>query len=111
MKYSIVSPEKTAKDRSTLAYHFPSMPLVKYAKMAREYFFWKHVETAENMAFMVGKILVPAECIHWKRKKELQPWAVRIHRSSFYVLDKEVLNKNELQRYEAMLHAAAAVGM
>jgi hypothetical protein len=97
---SIVPIEKIEKNPETLLYHFPSMHPVRYQKLIQEYMFWKHVETAEKVARMAGKFLVPRDCIHWERKNKFCDRRIIIQKKAFFVLDQSEMTKAELKRFQ-----------
>jgi len=96
---TIVPAEKVANNPETLLYHFPSMHPVRYTKMIHEYIYWKHVQTAEKVAKMSGKLLVPRDCIHWDRKKHFSNQRVVIQKKVFFVLGESEMTKGELKQY------------
>lgn len=100
---SIVPAEKIEKDPQTLLYHFPSMHPVRYQKLIKEYTFWKHVQTAEKVARMAGKLLVPRECVHWQRKSRFENKRVVIQKKVFFVLDAAEMSKAEIKKYSLLV--------
>jgi hypothetical protein len=96
---SIVPLAKVDKDPQTLLYHFPSMNAVRYQKLIQVYIYWKHVQTAEKVAKMSGKLLVPRECIHWQRKKKIEDRKITICKKVFFVLAESEMSKTELLKY------------
>jgi hypothetical protein len=99
---SIVPLDKIEKDPRNLAYFYPRMPVTKYAKMTNEYFFWRMVQVAEAVAKLEGKLLIPASCIHWERKKKLSERMVSVFKQSFYLMTAAELTKNEKKKYEGL---------
>jgi hypothetical protein len=100
MIITIVPSGKIEKNPETLLYHFPSMHPVRYQKLIQEYTFWKHVETAEKVARMAGKYLVPRDCIHWERKSKFDDRRIIIQKKAFFVLDESEMSKAELRRFQ-----------
>ncbi len=96
---TIVPAEKIASNPETLLYYFPGMHPVRYTKMIRDYIYWKHVQTAEKVAQMSKKILVPRYCIHWARKKQLEDRRIIIQKKVFFVLEESEMTKGELKQY------------
>jgi hypothetical protein len=97
---TIVPFEKVQKDPQTLLYFFPSMNPVRYQKLIQEYMHWKYVQTAEKVALMSGKLLVPRDCIHWQRKKKLEDKKIVINKRAFFVLSESEMSKTELTKYK-----------
>jgi hypothetical protein len=96
---TIVPAEKVEKDPQTLLYYFPSMHPVRYQKLIQEFIYWKHVQTAEKVAELAGKLLVPRECVHWQRKIKLEDRKVTIQKRAFFVLAESEMSKTELIKY------------
>jgi hypothetical protein len=100
---TIVPAEKVEKDPQTLLYHFPSMHPVRYQKLLSEYTYWKQVQISEKVARMSGMLLVPRECIHWKRKMKLEHRKVTIQKRAFFVLSESEMSRIELEKYKLSL--------
>lgn len=100
---SILPPKYRDKDPRQLLYHYPSMPVVKYAKMMQEFSFYHALAVAEDIAHRQGFILVPYSCMHWERKKRFAAdRRVKIGRRSFYMMRESELTpheKRKLQKY------------
>lgn len=99
-EYSIVPDKYKGKDPRALLYHFPSMPVVKYAKILQEYHFYQMLEVAEDMAHKMGFILIPYACMHWQRKKEFaKDRKVKIGRNSFFMMKIKELTDSEKNKF------------
>jgi len=96
---SIVPARKVANNPENLLYYFPKMHPVRYQKLIHDYMFWKHVETAEKVARMSGNLLVPRDCIHWARKKQLEDRRIIIQKKAFFCIKESEMSKTELKRY------------
>jgi hypothetical protein len=96
---SIVPLDKVAKDPQTLLYHFPSIHPVRYQKLSQEYNLWKHIQTAEKVAQLTGHLLVPRDCIHWKRKANIEDRRIVIQKNVFFVLQESEMTKSEIEKY------------
>lgn len=103
MTSSIVPSKKIAKDPQTLPYHFPSFPVVKYSKISSEYHFWKAVSLLEQAAHQNGKLLVPASCLHWERRKKFKTCLITVYKRSFYQLSYEELTEKEKTKYADLI--------
>ncbi|WP_175615914.1 hypothetical protein [Piscibacillus halophilus] len=97
---SIVPKKFKTKDPRQLLYHFPNMPVVKYAKMMQEFSFIHALACAEDVAHKTGHILVPYSCMHWERKKKLIDMRIKIGRNSFFLLKEYELTKTEKRKLE-----------
>ncbi|MFC4323694.1 hypothetical protein [Litchfieldia salsa] len=96
MKLSVVPDNFKDRDPRNLLYHFPSMPVVKYAKIMQEYCFFKQLKVAEEMAHKLGFILVPFDCMNWQRKKNFSSdRKVKIGRNSYFMMKLNELTKSE----------------
>lgn len=96
-KYSIVPPGND-KDPRALLYHFPSLPIVKYAKMMQKYSFIQAVAAAEKVAHLSNYILLPSKCMHWQRVKKNNERRVKVGKNTFYLMRLNELTKSEHQK-------------
>lgn len=96
MKYSLIPCNYKKNDPRNLLYHFPSIPIVKFAKLLQDFYFYKQLELAEDLANRNGFILLPFSCMHWERaKKFAEDRRVKIGRHSFFMMKQSELTKNE----------------
>lgn len=100
---TIVPIEKLKHDPQKILYQFPSMHPVRYQKLSREYTFWKLVETAEKVAKMTGKLLVPSSCMNQERKRKYNDRCVEVRKHRFYVLSEEEMTKTEIRKFRELL--------
>jgi hypothetical protein len=102
-EYSLVPNQYKKKDPRSLLYHFPSLPIVKYAKLMQQFSFYQALEVAEDLANRQGYILLPWSCIHWQRAKQYSnDRKIKIGRNSFFMMQPSELTKTEeskLQHY------------
>ncbi|NEU27709.1 hypothetical protein G3M74_16665 [Paenibacillus polymyxa] len=103
---TIVPANKIKHDPQELLYHFPSIQPVRYTKLSQEYYFWSQVKTAEQIAGMFGRLLVPASCLHWQRKTRHAERRVHIGKSCYYALAEKELTKMEHEKYMSMVVVA-----
>lgn len=98
-EYSIVPIEYKKKDPRSLLYHYPSLPIVKYAKLMQQYSFYQALDVAEDLAHRQGYILLPSSCIHWMRVQKFGPdRRVKIGRNSYYLLRPNELTRSEMSK-------------
>lgn len=97
-KYSVVNQKYKEKDPRTLLYHFPSLPVITYAKMMQTYSFHQAVDAAERVSHHHGYLLVPSICIHWGRVKKFVNRRVKIGRNNFYFLRPKEMTKVEKEK-------------
>lgn len=103
-QFSVVPDTFRDRDPRNLLYHFPNMPVVKYAKLMQEYCFYKQLQVAEDIAHKQGFILVPFECMHWQRKKNFaSDRKVKIGRNSYFMMKVEEMTKVERVKLEQYL--------
>src|SRR5690606_32501187 len=108
-EYSIVPPQYKKKDPRSLLYHFPSLPIVKYAKLMQQFSFYQALEVAENLANRQGYILLPWSCIHWQRAKNFgRDRKVKIGRKSFFMMRLDELTKSEKEKLEMYIEEMKA---
>lgn len=94
-----IIPEGVLKDPQTLLYFFPNINAVRYQHLSRDYYYWKQVSAAEEVARIAGKLLVPRDCIHWQRIKNLAEKKIVINRNVFFVLSQDEMTKSEQKKY------------
>jgi|SRR5690625_313484 len=92
---SILPPKYKKRDPRQLLYHFPNMPVVKYAKMMQKYSFNHALAVAEDVAHKNGYILIPYDCMHWQRTQRFSDRRVKIGRNSFFMMREKELTKSE----------------
>lgn len=99
------------RDPRTLLYHFPHMPVIKYAKLMQEYTFYKLLKTAEQVAKMNGYILIPYSCMNWQRRANFaEQRKIKVNNHSFFMMKYEELTNSErkkLDQYLSELHETA----
>ncbi|KAF0994414.1 hypothetical protein V2J23_00790 [Geobacillus thermoleovorans] len=103
MNYSLVPEHYKDKDPRTLLYHFPSIPVVKFAKITQRFYFFKQLEVAQDIANRLGYILVPSVCMHWERVKTFADRRVRIGRNSFFMMRPNELTELEHRKLQDYL--------
>lgn len=113
MLASVVPQKYKDNDPRSLLYQFPSMNKFKYAKLMQKFSFYKSVEVAESVANSMGYSLIPACCLHWKRKQALtdDEMKVKVGRNSFFLMKPGDLSKREkekLQQYLAEVESEGA---
>lgn len=101
--YSIVPADFDEKDPRMLPYHFPSFPVVKFAKLMQIYSFNKTLSAIQDVAHRQGYVLLPAVCMHWGRVKKFgQERRAKVGKHNFYMMRLNELTQveiNKLQNY------------
>jgi hypothetical protein len=87
------------KNPRNLPYHFKSMSVISYAKLSASFYFWRLVQTLEKAAQQNGRILVPSECFHWRRKEQLRDFHITIFKKGFYQVLPSELSEIENKKY------------
>lgn len=104
MGYSLVPDDYKTKDPRMLAYLYPEsiikneQSFVIYNKKMSQFIYYHSLDVAENMARIMGYILVPSSCVHWRRAKELNDRRVHVGRKVFYLVKDSELTKNEQKK-------------
>lgn len=103
--YSLIPKEYKAKDPRSLLYLYPnSINIVSYAKQMQKFSFYQSLKIAEDLVKRQGYILLPWECIHWERAKNLSAERkIKIGRKSFFFMRLHELTKNEKLKLENYL--------
>lgn len=101
---SLVPADYKSKDPRQLAYNYAetiqntSNGLVIYNKYVQQFIYYHSLEVAEQFAKMIGFILIPSSCLHWRRAKALTNRRVKVGRKTFYAVRQEELNAKELKK-------------
>lgn len=105
--YSLVPKDYKEKDPRPLLYLYPnSINIVAYAKKMQEFSFYQALEVAEDLAKRQGFILLPWDCIHWKRAKNYgSDRKIKIGRKSFFLMKTNELTKSETSKLKAYLES------
>jgi uncharacterized membrane protein len=103
MNYSLVPARYKEKDPRNLLYHFPSMPIVKFAKITQKFYFFKQLEVAQDIVNRMGYILLPSVCMHWERVKQFTDRRIKIGRNSFFMMKPEELTDTENRKLREYL--------
>ena len=100
-KYSIIPENFREKDPRTLLYHFPSLPIVKYAKLMQTYSHLMALDVAEDLSMRQGYVLLPFSCIHWKRAQKMgAERRLKIGRNSYYLMRLQEMTDGELGKLQ-----------
>lgn len=95
-EFSIVPKKFGEKDPRELIYHFPSFPIVKYAKIMQVFTFNTALKVAEELANKQGYLLLPFCCIHWQRAQKFgTERRFKIGKKTFYLMQPKELTKTE----------------
>jgi hypothetical protein len=96
---TIVPAGKLDKDPRNLPYHFKSISVISFSKSCASFYFWRLVQTLEKAAQQNGRILVPSECFHWRRKEVLKDFHITIFKKGFYQVFPSELSEIENKKY------------
>lgn len=108
---SVVPDHFKDKDPRNLLYHFPSMPVVKYAKLMQDYCFFRQLKVAEEMAHKLGFILIPFDCMNWQRKKQFgADRKVKIGRNSYFMMKQNELTRTEQKKLNSYIEDIREIG-
>lgn len=104
-QYSLIPRNYKDKDPRTLAYFYPtSLNIVAYAKKMQEFSFYQSLAVAEDLAHKQGFILLPYQCIHWKRAKLFgSDRKIKIGRKSYFLMKLEELTASEKMKLDKYL--------
>jgi hypothetical protein len=103
MNYSLVPARYKEKDPRNLLYHFPSIPVVKFAKITQKFYFFKQLEVAQDIVNRMGYILLPSVCMHWERVKQFADRRIKIGRNSFFMMKPDELTETERRKLHEYL--------
>lgn len=97
---SLINETVVAKDPTKLLYLYPSMPKIRYAKMVDSYYKAQAILAAEKAAKANNCLLVPARCIHYKRRDQSR--RITIYGRSYYIMPIDDMTDLELAKYKAV---------
>jgi len=95
-KLSLVDPSRL-RDPRGLLFKFPSMPAIKYKYISDRFYRNYTLDVAEKIAAMFGCYLVPAACVHHRRKNPER--RIMIHGHSYYVRHPDEMNEIEYEKF------------
>lgn len=103
--FTLVPSDYKKKDPRPLLYLYQNtINIVAYAKRMQQFSYYQTLEVAEDLAKRQGFILLPWDCINWRRARDLAAdRKVKIGRHAFYMLRIRELTKNERQKLEDYL--------
>ncbi|MCM3593643.1 hypothetical protein M4D58_23765 [Brevibacillus borstelensis] len=103
MSISVV-PNRRIRDPRQLLFHFPSIPVVRYAQMAADFYHDQMLRLAEELAHRQGFLLVPASCLGWRKKQDIAgERQVSVGKRSFYMLRRDELTSKEWDKLQEYL--------
>lgn len=103
MNKSIV-PVRRVSDPRQLLYHYPTMPVIRYAKLAADFYQDQLLRLAEDLAARQGFILVPASCLSWRKKQEIaSERQVSIGKHSYYMMRHDEMTQSAQRKLQAYI--------
>lgn len=103
MIQSIV-PVRRVRDPRQLLFHYPSIPVVRYAQMAANFYQDQMLRLAEELAARQGFQLVPRICLSWRKKQEIAAERqVQIGKYSYYMVRPDELSRSEKEKLQAYI--------
>lgn len=97
-KLSLIDRSRLQRDPRKLAYLYPRMPVTRYKAQTEEYYHDITIKTVEDVAKMAGLVIVPASCVHHKRREASK--RIFLFGRSYYVRKIEDLTPIELAKYK-----------
>jgi len=88
------------KNVERLTYHYPSMPLLRYQKLAKEYHQKLAIKAAEDAAKANNCFLLPVSCIHYKRRDPSK--RIVINGKSYYLMHVDDITQLEIEKLKAV---------
>jgi len=71
-------------------YFNPSLPVVKFSKMAASYHNDRELEILKKCAQLSGHVVVPSADLHWYQRKKHKSSSFRIGKHVYYFLPSDV---------------------
>lgn len=100
LSMSLVTDEKLRRDPRKLAYLYPRMPVIRFKELVEDYHRSVTIRTVEQVAEMFGAILVPASCVHHKRRRPDR--RVMIYGRTYYVFERDEMTDLEWAKYREL---------
>lgn len=97
---SLVDYKAIEKDPRNLPYLYPSMTIYHYKQRTEKYYRNVSLKAFEEVAQLEGKIVVPASCLHWERKKRMADQKVTLLGKTYYVMYLDDMTDLEYKKYE-----------
>lgn len=98
--FSLVRPEQISRDPRKLAFLNPKMPARTYKKRTDEYYRLICIRILERMAGMNNEILLPASCVHHRRRDPER--RLLAFGKNYYVFSANELTEIEWMKYRQM---------
>lgn len=80
-----------------MAYLYPKMPVARYKAQTDEYYRLLTIQAAETVAALSGTVLLPAVCVHHKRRNAER--RMTIHGRTYYVVSETDMTPLEYDKY------------
>lgn len=109
MGLSLVNKDKLKKDPTKLLYLYPSMPKIRFAKQVDAYYRAQAIAAAELAAKANHCLLVPARCIHYKRRDQSK--RVVIYGRSYYIMHKDDMTELEWAKYKIVCNESEEIAL
>lgn len=91
---------KEVPDVTKLPYLYPKMPLLRYKKMAHEYYKKVALKAAEEVAKANDCFLLPACCMNYKRRDPKK--RVSIYGKNYYAVSYDEITPLEYEKYKLL---------
>lgn len=99
---SLVDRDILKKYPGNLPYLFPSMSAYVYKERSEKYYRNVSLHNIEKVAAMSNMLVIPANCLHWQRKKKFGDRNIRLIGKSYYILHPDELTDLEYAKYLAV---------
>lgn len=103
-KFTIVPEDFRNKDPRQFGYHqrneIPNSEraFITYNKYVSQFLFYYSLQAAEEVAKCFDRILVPTDCLNWRRAQQLAQRRIYVGRKSFYTMSPEELRQIERKK-------------
>lgn len=100
-EHSLVPNGYKNRDPRALLYNFPSLPKVKFAKLMNEFYKFQALEAVEDLVNKLGYILLPRNCMNWKRCRDYSAdRKVKVCGRTYFMMRFDELTKSEIEKLE-----------
>lgn len=107
--FSFVPDDFRRKDPRALAYHCRKSIIqnegnfIAYVRQLQSFYHYQNLDVAEQMARITNSILVPTDCLHWRRAAHFNDRRVQIGKNAFYLMKEHEMTDIEKGKFMNLL--------
>lgn len=104
-EFSFVPDDFRRKDPRVLAYRYrksiirSEVNFIAFVRQLQSFYHYQNLEVAEQMARIMNSILVPADCLHWRRATHFNDRRVQVGKNAFYLMKDHEMTELEKRKF------------